>query len=308
MKPWNYKWDFENCVKDAQKYKTRSEWIKNSAGAYDAARDNNWIEICCAHMVRYYKPMGFWTKEKCKEDALKYATKNEWQKSSYGYRAAHDNNWVEECSKHMIRLGSKFKRLIYCFEFSDKSVYVGLTYNSYQRMSVHLSNQKSQVYKHIKKTGIIPEFKELTEYMDYNLAALKEGEFLEQYRKNNWFILNIKKSGGLGGDTKIWTKEKCLIEALKYENKRAWFEAPNASYQVALKNEWFEECCRHMKRPPSSKIIWTKEKCFEDALKYKHKHEWESNSPSAVGRARNLGIYKECTAHMKRPIAWNKKF
>lgn len=44
-KPANY-WTKEECIKDAKKYNTRSEWQKNSGGAYKVAWKNKWLDEC----------------------------------------------------------------------------------------------------------------------------------------------------------------------------------------------------------------------------------------------------------------------
>jgi hypothetical protein len=245
----NY-WTLEKCIDDSLKYTTKSDWIKNSAGAYDAAHRNGWLDICSKHMKIFTKPKGFWTLEHCQEDALKFTNKLEWAKISAGaYDAAIRNNWMELCCKHMISLGSKYRRLIYAFEFSDKSVYVGLTFNIEKRKSDHLLSNKSAVHKFIQKTKLDYEFKVLSDYLDRDNASIEEGKFLKIYKDNGWRILNRIKTGGLGGDIRKWTKETCIIEALKYSTKTDWINAPNASYQIAVKHDWFEDCCRHMIKP-----------------------------------------------------------
>ena len=41
------------CVKvDSKKYKTRTEWAKNSATAYQSARKNGWLDEVCSHMIK----------------------------------------------------------------------------------------------------------------------------------------------------------------------------------------------------------------------------------------------------------------
>jgi len=75
---WNIK---ENCINDAKKYKTRSEWAKISNSAYNGARYNNWIEECCEHMEEKIKLMGYWNiKENCINSALKYKTLKDWSR------------------------------------------------------------------------------------------------------------------------------------------------------------------------------------------------------------------------------------
>src|SRR5258708_7259486 len=133
----------------------------------------------------------------------------------------------------MKLVGNKFKRLIYVFEFPDKSAYVGLTYNSQERESEHLNPKrlkKSAVYQYIQKSGLLPKFKELSEYIDWNIASQLEGECVEKYRKNGWIILNKYKTGALGGCTLIWTKEKCLEDAKKYNSIKEWRFNSNSVY------------------------------------------------------------------------------
>lgn len=145
------------------------------------------------------KPSGYWNLENCKNDALLYVSKKQWEKASISaYLAAHRNKWLEECCKHMIRIGSLYERLIYSFEFPDKSVYVGLTFNPKRRKQKHLVDVESQVYKYIKLTNQNPEFVILTDYLIYTDASIKEGLFVDVYRNNGWKILNKIKTGGLG--------------------------------------------------------------------------------------------------------------
>lgn len=47
----------------------------------------------------------FWTKDKCKEVALKYYTTKDWQKyNQASYKSALNNGWLNECRSHMISL------------------------------------------------------------------------------------------------------------------------------------------------------------------------------------------------------------
>ena len=90
------KWTKEKCREDALKYKTRSEFKMNSL-AYDRAWKNNWLDEICSHMKSPIKPMRYWTKEKCKEESLKYLTKNQFQhNSSSAYNVSFKNRWLDE--------------------------------------------------------------------------------------------------------------------------------------------------------------------------------------------------------------------
>jgi len=294
-------WSLENCIIDAKNYTTRSMWRKSSAGAYDSAIRNRWLKICCEHMIELQKPNGYWSLEKCIEDAKRFKTTKEWRVDSLSYHAAKRNGWLNQCNAHMIKSGTSYKRLIYAFEFPDNSVYVGLTYNSENRKKMHFnSTSNSPVYKHYSETKLIPEYKELTEFLDKTIASREENLFVEKYRKLGWRILNIAKPGALGGGYLFWTKERCVENALKYKTRSEWARKSSGAYDSAHRNCWLEECCKHMINMVQYGFNrkWTKEKCIEDAKKYKRNIDWYKNSQSAWIIAWKNGWITDCRSHM----------
>ena len=100
-KPNRY-WNLDRCKESALKYKTRSEWFDGERSGYVTAAKSGWMEECCGHMVEIQKPHGYWNLDRCKESALKYKTRMEWNKGEGGaYDAAHKNGWLDECCGHM---------------------------------------------------------------------------------------------------------------------------------------------------------------------------------------------------------------
>jgi predicted GIY-YIG superfamily endonuclease len=98
------KWTFENVKNEALKYNTKSEFSKNSRGAFNAAYRNGWLELVCSHM----KKNSLWTKELCKREALKYKTIGEFLKKSPGaFQCAYRNGWLDEICPHMKRHKTK---------------------------------------------------------------------------------------------------------------------------------------------------------------------------------------------------------
>lgn len=110
-------------------------------------------------------------------------------------------------------------RCVYCYEFPDNSVYVGITNNLNKRKTDRDSRPFDSVTAYRNKTGLIPEFKQLTDYINQKQAAILEGKYLRAYKKNKWIILNKKKTGGLGGNSVKWTQEKCIKEGRKYSSR-----------------------------------------------------------------------------------------
>lgn len=242
----------------------------------------------------------FWTKENCCENALLFTTKKDWRRNyPSAYQSAHKNGWIDECCDHMIKLGSLNQRLIYAFEFSDKTVYVGLTYNSKNRISRHENDKRSQVYKHSKISGLKPNFIELTSFLNVENAILKEKEFLDKYKSEDWTILNVKKTGSLGGNILYWTKNRCLIDAKKYNTKTEWSKNSTA-YDVARKYNWLDECSLHMKRPEIHNKKWTLELCKNEALKYTIRSDWYNISRSSYVTAVKNNWLNMCVSHFKK--------
>jgi len=257
------------------------------------------------------KPRGYWTEERCLEVALKCKTRKEFVEKYSGARySAVKNGWIEKCHKHMIYLGNYYKRLIYAVLFPDKSVYVGLTYNPEKRFKNHLVSKKSSVYKHIKNTGLSPEFKILTKLIDKQEASIKEGVFESNYRKKGYNILNKSKTGVLGGGVTKWTKKSCHIEALKY-NSRYEFKLNNPSaYNASHNSYWIDDITSHMTNGIRPIGYWhNKQNCILEAKKYKYRSEFKKKNSTAYQSCCKNRWLNECCAHMipkKRQLKCNK--
>jgi hypothetical protein len=73
------------------------------------------------------KPNGYWTKEKCQEEALKYNSRFEFQRNSNGsYHYALRKKWLDEICQHMTGQTHEGKIwLIYSYILLDNHVYIG---------------------------------------------------------------------------------------------------------------------------------------------------------------------------------------
>lgn len=245
MNPKGY-WNKERTLDSALKCKNISFFRKKYKGAYKSAIRNNWYDECIVHMKRPIVWNKKWTKENCISVAKLYDNRTElMKKNSSCYVTAIKNGWLEECCKHMVRLGSLNKRLIYSFEFPDNSVYVGLTCNPIKRRDDHFSEirgKKSSVYQYILKTNLQPNFKELSEYFHRDVASIKEGEFIDEYKNNGWKILNRRKAGALGGGKIKRSKEICINDAKKCNKKDDFNKKHKKSYMTAYRNGWLIDC------------------------------------------------------------------
>lgn len=253
----------------------------------------------------------YWTKERCVNEALKYDSRAVFKKKSGGaYNASIKNGWLDSVCSHMKVCGNRIIRLVYAYEFSDKSVYVGLTYNIEERDKEHKRNKKSKVFQYIKEKNIIP-FLSYSEYMDVEKAKKLEGDMVENFRKSGYKILNVSKTGGAGSGFIKWTFKKCKEEARKCKTRKEFYQKNNSAYNSARRYGWLEKICNHMNtKKIKPKGYWTLERSKKEAKKYRTKKEFYSKSPSAYMVLLKKGILNIVCENMrtKKPNGyWTKE-
>ena len=236
-----------------------------------------------------------WDKESVHKEALKYNTKIDFIKNSQSaYNRARKDNYLDFVCLHMVQKGNRLKRMVYSYEFSDKSVYVGLTYDIDKRDNQH--NMKGPVFNHIIKTSLTPIRKNIScEYISSVDAAFLEQKTIDRYRNCGWNILNTMKGGGLGGKEIIWTEEKIQLEANKFMTRNEFRKTSPRAYDAAIRNCILNKVCSHMNNILNS---WTKEKIKEISLKYKNRFEFQKQSPNEYSIAYKRKWLDEICIHM----------
>lgn len=91
------KWTKKTCREEALKYKTRGEFAKKSAGAYDVARRKKWLDDY-TWFEEKQKPVGFWdVYENCFNAAKQCRTKSDFiHKYSTAFVHARENDWLKD--------------------------------------------------------------------------------------------------------------------------------------------------------------------------------------------------------------------
>ena len=298
---WKKRWTSkELCAEEAKKFNNRKEFAEFSSGAWAAAQQKGWLDEICSHMeVRWQKKWD--TKSKCAKEAKKYKNRTDFQRYSPGaWNAANKHNWLDEICSHMETYGNLFLRCIYAFEFSDISVYIGLTDNIQRREKQHLKSSNSAVYKHIQKTSLTPILQILHEYTDKELAKTLEKFYIEDYRSKGWNILNRAKAGSLGGKYVFWTYEECKSHALQCNTRSEFITKYPGAYASAIKNKWLDDICQHMEI--KFEIKNNSDTVRLEALKYKTRQEFRHGSNSAYEYARKHHLLDTICNHMTRPL------
>lgn len=205
---------YEDCKKFKEEHPDmkRMELIAHYRGYYNAmTRLGCYDEF---YPSRQHEPK--FSDEFLIEEAKKYANIREVKENGGKWLldAIYSRGLKDKAFAHMEALGDRKHRMIYVFEFPDKSAYVGLTYDAEKRHYQHMTYDKSAVKKHIKKTGLVPTMKYLTDYLPVEEARKMEGFYVEQYRKNGWIILNVESTGGIGG-TPAKADREAIVELFK---------------------------------------------------------------------------------------------
>lgn len=98
-------WNYDKVKEEALKYQYKIDFQTNCKSGYEAAYKNGWLGDIAAHMVSKSTnlPRGYWSKEKCLEEALKYETRDELIRNcKQAYISSYKKGWLHEVCAHMI--------------------------------------------------------------------------------------------------------------------------------------------------------------------------------------------------------------
>ncbi|MDF4995289.1 hypothetical protein ACEV8O_22820 [Vibrio parahaemolyticus] len=319
-------WDDKSiCQKEAEQYNSISAFKKGSRGAYAAADRLGWLEEITSHYPQIRNKNGYWTIEKCRQEARKFNTRIEFQKSSSAaYSAARRKDWLDEICSHMAVVGNKLSRCIYIAKFENRICYIGLTADFTRRKTEHLSGKStfrqgkqtssvdtSAVFLYQQESCETPGFEQLTEYMPPEAAAEKEQQMIDKYQREGWTLLNRAKGGGLGSNRRKWDLESLIKEAQKYPTRTAFMIGNSGAYSSASKQNVIDQICAHMESSVKPNGYWTKAKCEEEAKKYDSRRSFSDRSASAYRIAIKNEWLDEICKHMTsstKPLGyWNDK-
>ena len=274
----------EDCKEVALRYDVMVDFMKKENAVYLYSQRRGWLNHMTSHMTK--KTRWKDKKEEVHQVALKYQNRGEFcLKDETYYEVARRWGWLDDICGHMVSVGHKFMRLVYVYEFDDKTVYVGLTGNDLKRSNSHSTSNDSPVYRHQQETGLNPIKKIITDgYIYSEDAKVIEDETIQKYKTEGWNLLNKAKAGGLGGSDRIWTDEKIreTISKYTYESELRKNEPKliNKLQSVKKLDEYLKVLIK------DTPIYWNEELVKETVSKYTHLKEIKKYYPGALGWAR----------------------
>lgn len=268
------KWTYEATYNEALKYQCKKDFEKGSAGAYSAALKHQWMNDY-VWLKKDYKKYSY---EFCYNIAKQCNSSKEMNDLCKGaYVAAVRRGWKNDYTwfKRKILVSvNQIDRIYFIYAYFDeinKFVYIGLTHTN-KRDKQHRQKTKynnDSVYEYFKNKNLkIPQWEILESNLTAVEATIKEGEWLDFYIKNGWRAINKTKTGSLGARKIIWTENKILEEAKKYEKKYDFYKKSPGAYAAALRLNIINKI--QWSNPP---FRWTKEKAIEEAKKYKNRKD-----------------------------------
>jgi hypothetical protein len=160
-KPRNYWTVKENVINESKKYSTRTEFKKNSGNAYNWAVKNKWInEMPWLDESLDKHPKGYWKiRENMMKEARKYSTKKEFQKKNItAFLAAYRYAYIDEMDWLVVQ--KQHKKGYWTYENIEREA---LKYNT----KTDFYNGNQTAYRAALKQGIINDFFDLDEYVQY---------------------------------------------------------------------------------------------------------------------------------------------
>ena len=198
------------------KYKTYAEWREAEPNAYQKACFYGLLDVICEKFgwVRNpnnRKPAGYWTKERCIEEAKKYNTVKEWKLNSLTtYEKAKWLRFLDECTTHMVEKPSEPRKQ------------AGYWDRKNCKLEAKKYNTTFEWYK-------------------------KSPHTVRVAIKNNWFKACTTHMFDKRTPIKSkYSKKYCLDSASNYSSAESWKKNYSLTYYTAVKHGWVKSICKKL--------------------------------------------------------------
>lgn len=216
------------------------EFYKRYKRGYYASKENGWFEEITAPLKDQRFIKNYWTPEKLSEVAANYQRRTEFAKyCGAGFAMCQRAGLLDEVCQHMTSEVVNSRRTCYAFEFPDQHVYIGISADIERRKHDHLTRKGSKVHDYIMETGNEPELIILNDCLSLEEANLCENEYLSQYKKNGWTLLNKAKVA-----VEDYLYEDAVDTALACQDFDDFRKNYSEAYWAALRKQCMEEITR----------------------------------------------------------------
>ena len=283
------KWTFESCSKESTKYKTLSEFRRGSSGAYHKAWKMGWLDS----FTWFNKGVDIYGRPDC---VYKYEftgfnsvyigrTINKAERN-YAHIFNTDNDAVATFAREHNIPVPEMVILADNLTLSEGQELEDVWRNYYIEQGYNVLN-KARTGRNKGSLGSIgwgkwnyetcyneaKKYKSRKAFQKGNVSAYTRAlqyKWMEDYY---WF--DKARTG-----QNRWTRDRCFEEAKKYYYIEDFHDLAITAYRKSRKNGWFNEYVWLSRKPmqktiSKSLLFWTKERCFEEAKKYRSRTEFQ---------------------------------
>jgi len=254
----NY-WNVENSIEAALKFNSKRDFRKTHVATYEILRKSGNLNSACSHMENINHIIK-WTFEKCREEALKCDTKVEFKKKcSWGYTVGKQNGWLDEITSHVIKYrhiqpikwtkemchieASKFVNRNDFRLKSSKAYAVCIRNKWLDDVCAHMNAPYTNKFRWTKEQihQIALKYEHRKDFQNENKNAYYSAMY------NGWLDDVCSHMVYQKLPNRYWHNfENCKNEVLKYPTKIEFVRGSQHVYNIALKNNWIDEICKHM--------------------------------------------------------------
>jgi hypothetical protein len=239
-----------------------------------------------------------WTFEACKDEALKYKTRNEFQKTSgSSYKASEKNKWLDLICSHMIgvRKPKGYWTLELCREEAlkyknNKEFKIG---SNGALQAAHNNGWINEINGHFTLLGNkTKRFIYAYEFPNNHVYVGLTYSFEERNRGHNTrgTVFDYIQETGLEPIFR-----ELLLEPVSVEEAKILEEFHLQSY---IDKGWFKLNRAKTGAIGGSNLKWTYEACKSEALKYNTRKEFNKENETAYRVSNKNGWSEEICAHM----------
>jgi len=293
---WLKKWSTAAVLADAKKYSTIQEWVRHSAGGYNAAWTKGLIRRATKHMVRSPKWFPVATIHRILQ--------------------SYDIKYAEEVTFEDCRDRRKLP-----FDFYLPMLNLLIEHHGTQ----HQRGWQGRGADAIKRRDAIK--RQYAKKKGFTYLEIREWEIRDPAEIENIIVSTIRtirprmrlKKRTLTTKEMVrtnvrgkFTLPELLAIATKYETRAKFKRGDESAYNFACRHGFIDELCGHMltKGEAQSKALtkWTKARVIESAKRFRSSREWATKEGSAYNAALKQGWIDEASGHFPSRVGkWQFK-
>ena len=306
LKPKGY-WTKERCKKTAERYKTRSDFMRNEGSAYNACLRNDWLDDVCSHMKReadgyHHCVYGIFN------DRLKKAYVGITRQRVHKRFAHHRSKQNTAKSKYISAFDdTKFVQLTpYSFKAHQVKQAELSWITHYERLNYEVLNDAKQV----GRTGtdrriytdelLAAEAAKYDRRVDFKTKSPKHYDAACAQGILDKVCLHMRSIN----KKSHWNKETCIQFALTCKDQTDCAKANNGAYEAARTNDWLEDIQALLRtrrsmgwlKPNARKHLWLEAQTFYEL--------WLANDQCGRDKFKSITGYNVDAILKKFKMGW----